>query len=392
MKTVFAGLPFYDTLEKTDLQRTRSRVPFHCPRFQLPPFLINAQSDTPGAVTRVDLMDCAENLTDITTYFVAVPALFTTTTDDYFQYKGVVLKQKLPTGQYRVKITTANGYVYYSENLVISDIYPNLIASWSNQGAPLAYDTLTTSGTTISSAITDGSDYSYARSSIFTNVRKGEQIVIRFNHTQNSGTVPFTYLIDYAIGITAKSNTANIAAGVNTITLTATAAMAQCQVVIGNTAAAANWTTSEIFVYRPYSSRFLKLQFSNTNDLGDILYQDGWFQTLWLETRLNFPLSETVEIGEERDGVFIPEKIVTKYIYRISTYISRALHRVLMRLPQHDSITITDEVGNNYTPAVGNLNILQMDWTHFETGHMIIGFNDGANTAFDWTYDMADLT
>ena len=384
MKTVFAGLPFYDTLEKTDLQRTRSRVPFHCPRFQLPPFLINAQSDTPGAVTRVDLMDCAENLTDITTYFVAVPALFTTTTDDYFQYKGVVLKQKLPTGQYRVKITTANGYVYYSENLVISDIYPNLITGFSN----FSYNTFTTSGTIISSAINTGAGFTAAFSSNTNiSVRRGEIILMRLNMTINSGVAGSFFFYDT---VDLCSNVVVPAAGVNTITFTVTkTSTVYLQVDQAN---AGNWSTSEIFVYRPYSSRFLKLQFSNTNDLGDILYQDGWFQTLWLETRLNFPLSETVEIGEERDGVFIPEKIVTKYIYRISTYISRALHRVLMRLPQHDSITITDEVGNNYTPAVGNLNILQMDWTHFETGHMIIGFNDGANTAFDWTYDMADLT
>jgi hypothetical protein len=113
---------------------------------------------------------------------------------------------------------------------------------------------------------------------------------------------------------------------------------------------------------------------------------------LWLETRLNYPSRETVEIGEEKDGIFLPEKLITKYIYRISTYISRAMHAVLCRLPQHSSITITDEVGNTYTPAVGNLQITSMEWSHFETGHIVISFNDGDNSAFEWSYDMANLT
>jgi hypothetical protein len=58
MRTVFAGLPFYDSVDKIDKRRINSRVPFHSPRHQLPPFLINAQTDTPGAVTRVELMYC----------------------------------------------------------------------------------------------------------------------------------------------------------------------------------------------------------------------------------------------------------------------------------------------------------------------------------------------
>jgi hypothetical protein len=134
------------------------------------------------------------------------------------------------------------------------------------------------------------------------------------------------------------------------------------------------------------------MDFYNAKDLGDILYQDGWRQTLWFETRLNYPISETVEVGEEKNGIFQTEKLVTKYIYRISTYISRAMHAVLCRLPQHTSIVITDEVGNTYSPAVGNLQITTMEWSSFETGHIVINFNDGANTAFEWTYDMANLT
>jgi len=519
MRTVFAGLPFYDSVDKIDKRRINSRVPFHSPRHQLPPFLINAQTDTPGAVTKVELQGCSEsfgstnlisawstlsyetfttvgpiitraindagggsgvaytgviavnkgdivqvtvNLTlnsgqlpfiylfdptvplgtygecsdvvtlaagvnvielsptiqsnniklaiynaaaasdwstsvfsvvsvigrkNITSWFVAVPALFTTTANDYFQYKGVVLKQALPTGQYIVKITTANGFTYYSENIVISDIYPNLITGWVNGN----YETLTSSGTTITSAIETGvaGTCLAAITSVKKGVKKGNVFVCRFNLTLNSGQLPSVYLVQ--TGGVIISNTVVCVNGVNTVTLTCTADSSSVTLRFFNTAAS-NFSTSEVFVLRSFSSRFIKLDFYNSKDLGDILYQDSWKQTLWLETRLNYPSSETVEIGEEKDGIFLPEKIVTKYIYRISTYISRAMHAVLCRLPQHSSITITDEVGNTYTPAVGNLQITSMEWSHFETGHIVISFNDGDNSAFEWTYDMANLT
>ena len=149
---------------------------------------------------------------------------------------------------------------------------------------------------------------------------------------------------------------------------------------------------SEVFSVVDMSTRrWCKIECSNTNDLGDILYATGGFESVYfLNTQLTYPASETVEIGEEKDGEFIAEKLVTKYVMRISDYVSRALHRCLMRLPQHDSITITDEVGNVYSPAVGNVQI-EVDWPAFEVCHIVIKFNDGANTAFSWTYDMADI-
>lgn len=150
---------------------------------------------------------------------------------------------------------------------------------------------------------------------------------------------------------------------------------------------------SEIFAVVDMSKRkWCKLKFSNTNDLGDILYATGGFEQVhYLNTQLNYPANEIVEVGEEKDGEFIAEKIVTKYMYRISTYVSRALHRCLIRLPQHDTIEITDDVGNVYTPSVGNVQITT-DWPSFDVAHVVIQFNDGANTAFKWTYGMTNIT
>ena len=387
METVFAGLPFYDSLEKTDRVRTGARVPFNCPRHQLLPFQINVGTDNPGAITRIDLLDCKNIATEITSYFAALPALFTTTANDYFQYKGNQLATPLPRGQWKVKLTTANGYIYYSENIVVSDIYQNLITGWVN--APIGgYDTFTTTGTIISSAITDGSDIATVYSPMFA-IRKGESIFVKFNYLLNSGTAAVIYLQDFSLGV--GSSVVNLVSGINNITLTALYSASEMRVIIQNSAAASNFLTSEVFVYRSYSPRFIRIDMSNAKDLGNILYQDGWAQTLFLETRLNYPTTEVVEVGDEKDGIFNVEKIVTKYIYRISTYINRAMHRVLSRISQHSSVTITDEVGNTYTPSIGNIR-MEADQPHFETTHAVISFNDGENTAYDWTYDMENMT
>ena len=518
METVYAGLPFYDSLEKTDRVRTGARVPFNCPRHQLLPFQINVGTDNPGAITKSELLGCSEtygttnlisawstgsyetfttngaiitsainaggggsglaytgvipvnrgdilqctiNLTlnsgqlpfvflfdpyvplgtygecsdrvtlaagvnvvelsptiqsnniklaiynngaaadwstssfsvvsvdgriNITSYFASLPALFTATTNDYFQYKGGTLKYALPRGQWRVKLTTANGYVYYSENIAVSDIYQNQITKWQNAGGGFAYDTFISSGAIIASAISLGATKACKTSSLIS-VRKGEALSIYFSFTLNSGQLPNLSLQETGIG--AASNVVTVTVGINMITITATRACIGYLEFINT--AASNFSTSEVFVHRSYSPRFIRIDMSNAKDLGNILYQDSWAQTLFLETRLNYPTTEVVEVGDEKDGIFNPEKIVTKYIYRISTYINRAMHRVLSRISQHSSVTITDEVGNTYTPSVGNIR-MEADQPHFETTHAVISFNDGENTAYDWTYDMENMT
>lgn len=150
---------------------------------------------------------------------------------------------------------------------------------------------------------------------------------------------------------------------------------------------------SEVFTVVDMSSgNWCKIEASNTNDLGDILYATAGFESVYyLNTQLGYPATESIEVGEEKDGQFIAEKIVTKYLYRISDYVGRALQRCLLRLPQHDSITITDDVGNVYSPAVGNVQITS-EWPAFDVCHIVIQFGDGDNTAFKWTYDMSNIT
>jgi len=148
-------------------------------------------------------------------------------------------------------------------------------------------------------------------------------------------------------------------------------------------------------VQRKYTPDFIKLKFSDSKDLRGkrsddqtILYQNNFYQECWMNTILNTPAANRIDVGEEKDGIFIPEKIVTQYKYRIVDYVNRSLVEALIRLPQHDDVTITDEVGNEYTPDVGNINV-SIEWGTFDTGTVTIEFNDGS---FVRTENSDDLT
>lgn len=384
MKTIYASLPFYDSTDKQEFNRYGG-FPIDSPRHQLPPFLINAQSDTIATVDEVLLVDCDGDTTDITAYFETLPFPVTVGSDTYLQYAGDLLKTELPKGMYYLQISN-DDVVYYSEYIRISDIYPNLITGVTN--APVdGYDTLTLSRTAITSAITDGSAVATAYSNVFS-AKMNIPITVQFYYTLNSGAAATIYLQDFSYGV--GSNVVNLSDGLNTITFTPLYSSTAMRVVIQNSAAASNWEASAIFAYNTYAPNFTHLAFSNSKDLGDILYSTGFEQDVWLETGINTPEGEVVEVGEEKDGVFLTEKIVTKYIYRIIAYVTRAMYRCLIRLPQHDSITITDEVGNSYTPSVGNVQVTGEPAAH-ETMKVTIRFNDGDNSAFGWTYDMSNL-
>jgi hypothetical protein len=132
-------------------------------------------------------------------------------------------------------------------------------------------------------------------------------------------------------------------------------------------------------------STYIKIAFSNSQNVGDLIYEDSFSQAVWLDAILGTPTHETVNTGEEKDGVFIAEKIVSKLSYSIICYVSRSMYQCLSRLPIHDTVTITDEVGNTYTPSVGNIIVDQPEWITFDTAKVTIKFNDNSNTQFSWT-------
>lgn len=303
-----------------------------------------------------------------------LPTLFTSITDKYFQYKGNTLGKLLPFGAYYLKITTLNNYVYYSDKFIVSEIYPNIATSLINGD----YDTFTASGTTIASAVSaGGSKLAYTNT---INLIKGEQIVVMFFLTQNGGEHP-SVTLDLLTSVEAN-------AGLNIITLTST--VSGLNNVIFTNSAATNYSTSEIIIKRMYSSNFIKINFSDTHDLGEILYQDGLTQEVYFEQKLAPPTHEVVEVGEEKNGIFVAEKIITKYKYRIIANVGRELYKALIRLPQHDTISITDEVGNVYVPKVGNVQVIPANWIYYDVCRLEIIFND--NTEYVWTSENNNIT
>jgi hypothetical protein len=259
MNTVFASLPFYDSLIKQDRVRVNSIIPIHCPMTQLPPFLIAVGTYT-ASISSVKLISCDGTETNITSYFATALSISTSTDPlfgSYIQYNGTSLNTSLPSGSYYVKITKSD-ITYYSD--------------WIRT---------------------------------------------------MSMTSPLT--------------------------------------------------------------RFIRIDFSNTKNIGNLRYENSFTQTVWLEAILNNPSHEVVNIGEEKDGIFIAEKVTTKFIYSVIAYISRGLYNCLVRLPQHDTITVTDEVGNTYNPSIGNIVVNPAEWSYFDVCKLVINFNDRENSNFSWT-------
>lgn len=522
MKTIHTILPVYDRLDKQDYRRTRNALPVHCPRYRLPAMQWNVETDNPGAITDIDLINFKtgaavdiysyflENTTLVTgwtntahpndydtftlevdtknidsavktlaagdaiaysnvisiangdiilvsynltlagdapemvivnstgtdisnvetlvngpnhlMYLIATatdanarmrirnPAGDTTSyefafradtapfgdfpkrlmiqlynlTNDYFQYKGDTLNTLLPYGVYYLKFTTVNGFVYYSEIFAVTDIYPNLITGWPAQ-ASTTYETFTSSGTAITSAIETGAA-GVANSINGFNVLLGESIRVIFFHTQTANQAPTLRLYDMGFGD--ASNLHTVTPGLNDVLLTSTRPTGTLYLVISNTAPS-TFTTSEILVMRQYSATHIKLTFDNTKDIGDILYQDGFSQTLWLQTQLAPPQHEQIDIGEEKSGIFIAEKIVNKFKFRILAKVGRELYRAMVRIPLHDDIDIIDEVGNTYSPAVGNIWVNALNWSGFDYVELEILFND--NNEIFWVSNNANF-
>ena len=360
MTTIFAGLPFYDSITKQDKNRSHSKIPFYCPTTHLPPFVICDDVANVPASLVYSIVSCDATEIIITAYFAAAPAIVTTATNFYVIYDGTTLGTFLPRGTYYIKAMS------------------ECLTTWTNGN----FNTFASSGLNITSAINTSGAEEYARTNGIS-VIVGDKITISLNLTLNSGVNPRMYL--YGSGAV-RSDIITLNSGVNNIVLTSTYAgvVYICIDVTNNS----NFSISDFTSYGKiyYSEHFLstgmtagewmKLEFSNTTDLGDIPYSQGVKQIVYFNTKMNFPLNEYVEVGEEKDGEFIAEKLVTKYLFRISDYVGRALHRVLIRLPQHDTITITDEVGNTYTPAAGNAILSTSDWLNFETCHVVIQFNE----------------
>jgi hypothetical protein len=376
MKTIYTSLPIYDSISKQCYERGKhggvdKPVPIICPRHRLPSWQYNVEATVVGAVTRIDLVDIDGNLTNITTYFPVLSDDYVLITDTYYKYDGDTLNYLLIAGIYYLKITHANGYIYWSEWFMVDCVYLNLITTWVN----ISYDTFTKNDTVITSAIETGVALpGQARSDYFT-LSPLEMIMIIFYHTQNSDQLPELYLWDSGGAI--DHHTA--IAGLNVIFLTAVTG-GTCHLTFDNSAAT-NFLTTEIYVIRSYSTKYLTINYYNDCDLGDILYQDGFEQTIWFE-------SETMEttFPQDEEGMKNGEgRFVRSFARQTKKYIARTkempdfMVEVFNRMKLHDTVELTDLVGN--VNDIYNLEV-EHEWLWNDKYYVKIDLTFDYNEAF----------
>ena len=134
------------------------------------------------------------------------------------------------------------------------------------------YDNFTSSGTSISVAISDGSAApaaALALSNVFAPVKAGDKILIVFNLTLNSGELPTVILTNSIWSVTGGSAVA--VAGVNTIEITSTADLDAGRVWLTNVGAC-SWGVSAVTVSRSaYSGTptagYFQLKFAKDTNL-----------------------------------------------------------------------------------------------------------------------------
>lgn len=273
----------------------------------------------------------------INIYTGTLPALVTEGSNDWFIYESETLRFLLPEGEWYLKITMDNGYVYYSDWFFVDCIFNNYLTGWS----PTTYNIFTTDGTIVKVADAQaGGGFTYTNSFSLSNL---QDVVLIFYFHLNSGELPKVRLINTTTSVYEEHN---IAEGLNVISFTASTA-GSYYLRFSNTTNS-NWFTTEIVCYPVYSEKYLIFDFEHSCNLGDINYESGFEQTLYLESEPLESAFPYVEKGAENGyGRFVPT-----YQRQDKTYIIRTklvadyIIDVLQRLKLHDTIILTDLVGD----------------------------------------------
>lgn len=349
MKTVITTLPIYKTLRDQCFERGLANgsvnyAPVYCPQHRLPSFQWKDDGDGCASVSAVYLISQKGISTTITSYFPTLPALYTSDAgDDYFIYNGDTLNYALPVGHYYLKIVMDTGHIYYSDYVYIDCVYCNFATGFTNN----SFDTFIDSGMVISSGIDVGAG-AYADSNIYNSVYLGQQITVITYVTDNGwATAPNFSIVSATGGVI--SNVATCLAGLNELTLTMTAPADDAFLRISSVGAT-SFTTTKILVHTQYACHFVTLSFSNCCNLGDLLYENDFYQTLWIKSDNVEEAYPYTEKGQENgDGKFIPTFRRQEKTYTIRTeLISQYMVDVLNRLKMHDVMTYIDQVGDAF--------------------------------------------
>ena len=130
----------------------------------------------------------------------------------------------------------------------------NLVTSWTNRVAPNDFDTFTTSGRNITSAIDSSAvNLSICYGTSLGILAVGDIIEFYCNFTKNSGTFPLVYLGESG-STDAKSNTHTFTAGYNYAIFIVTSAITNAAVMIQSLGASlVNFEMSQVYVSKGYN-------------------------------------------------------------------------------------------------------------------------------------------
>lgn len=168
---------------------------------------------------------------------------------------------------------------------------------------------------------------------------------------------------------------------------------------------------SDVFTVVGDMSGYIQLQWWDLEDLVmdgcRIAYTDtsgnlNYRNTLWLPTQLGKPDYEFDEQGEQRDGLFFPEKMLSWKKYKCTILASEYLCDVMRFIRLSDIINVIDQYGNQYhcdtfliTPkweVQGNLASVEIEFTcdtvakKIGKGYPLLGdYNDDFNNDYDIT-------
>lgn len=260
----------------------------------------------------------------------------------YFMLKDHYLANLLSPGEYYLKMTSLEGFVYYSDWFLVDCAYKNYLTKWAD-GDHTTYDIFETDGTAIIKAVTSG--YAAADESYPINVIKNELYYFICNMTLENGVLPTVDLYDFN-NYRVISDVIQLKKGLNVIELRPDTTCDKTGIILRNTPAG-EWSMTEALLI-DYSRKYLKLDFYHTCNLGDINYEDGFRQTLFLDAEPMEDEYPYVERGIENGlGVFIPsfqrqDKMRIVRTKLVTSFLVDVLHRLKM----HHYVTLTDLVGD----------------------------------------------
>ena len=286
--------------------------------------------------------------------------------DSYALYDGSVLGTSLPRGLCYFKALVNDIDEYYSEDCLLGNAN-GFLKNWT-----VTSGTATVSGRDITSL--SGLTNATVKSNAF-DILKDQTINVIFELlTGTPGAVMTAILYDSA-GVQQDINIA-AATGDNYIfALEVPKTMRDAYIVV--TLGGTGTVTGQLWdIYTDYSNEFVKYSLSSAVDFGGVKYSTGWEQWIFKGTNVRrSPRSEIIQIGEEVNGVFIPEKKITGVRYKMNPKITEQEYEAFVHSLAGE-VTVTDQTGRQFTAT--KTEIADPSWS-YSNGVVEISFVDENN-------------